>query len=110
MIGADCPVNTVFAGRRPTGEIYTPELRRKHPDRDWMLTRILWLCGMEKGRNRLGVVDSMRRYIYIHGCPEEDVMGVPSSHGCVKMRNAGVIRLFDMVPVGTRVLIQEAPL
>lgn len=109
-IGTDCPVNTVFVGRRPTGEIYSPELRKEYPGRDWMLTRILWLCGMEKGRNRFGDVDSMRRYIYIHGCPEEDVMGVPSSHGCVKMRNAEVIRLFDRVPVGTRVLIQEAPL
>ena len=109
-IGAGCPVNTVFVARRPTGEIYSPELRREHPGRDWMLTRILWLCGMEKGRNRFGDVDSMRRFIYIHGCPEEDVMGVPSSHGCVKMRNADVVRLFDMVPVGTRVLIQEAPL
>ena len=109
-IGADCPVNTVFVGRRPTGEIYSPELRKEYPVRDWMLTRLLWLCGMEKGKNRFGDVDSMRRYIYIHGCPEEDVMGVPTSHGCVKMRNAEVIRLFDMVPVGTRVLIQEAPL
>lgn len=109
-IGAGCPANTVFVGRRPTGEIYSPELRLAHPDRDWMLTRILWLCGEEVGRNRRGRVDSMRRYIYIHGCPDEDVMGVPSSHGCVKMRNAEVIDLFDRVPVGSRVLIQEAPL
>jgi lipoprotein-anchoring transpeptidase ErfK/SrfK len=75
-----------------------------------MLTRILWLCGEEPGHNRLGRVDSMRRYIYIHGCPEEDPMGIPSSHGCVKMRNSEVIALFDRVPVGTPVLIQEAPL
>lgn len=109
-IGAGCPVNTVFVGRRPTGEIYSPELRKAHPDRDWMLTRILWLCGMEKGKNRFGAVDSMRRYIYIHGCPEEDVMGVPSSHGCVKMNNSEMIRLFDLVPVGAHVLIQEGPL
>lgn len=109
-IGEGSPANTVFVGRRPTGEIYSPELRRTHPQRDWMLTRILWLCGMEPGKNRLGQVDSMRRYIYIHGCPEEDAMGTPSSHGCVKMTNADVIRLFDAVPVGTRVLIQEAPL
>jgi lipoprotein-anchoring transpeptidase ErfK/SrfK len=109
-IGEGSPANTVFVGRRPTGEIYSPELRRTHPQRDWMLTRILWLCGMEPGKNRLGQVDSMRRYIYIHGCPEEDAMGTPSSHGCVKMTNADVIRLFDAVPVGIRVLIQEAPL
>ena len=109
-IGAGCPPGTVFVGRRPTGEIYTPELKARHPQRDWMLTRILWLCGMEPGRNRFGDVDSMRRYIYIHGCPDEDVMGVPSSHGCVKMRNEEVIELFDRVPAGTRVLIQEPPL
>lgn len=109
-IGDHCPANTVFVGRRKTGELYSPELKLQEPDRDWMLTRILWLCGMEPGRNRLGNVDSMRRYIYIHGCPAEDVMGVPSSHGCVKMRNADSIRLFDLVPVGTVVQIQEAPL
>ena len=107
-IGDGCPENTVFVGRRSTGEIYTPALREENPDRDWMLTRILWLCGMEPGKNRFGDVDSMRRYIYIHGCPDEDEMGVPSSHGCVKMRNAEVIRLFDLVPVGTHVQIQEA--
>lgn len=109
-IGAGCAPNTVFVGRRPTGEIYSPALKAAEPDRDWMLTRILWLSGLEPGRNRLGKVDSMRRYIYIHGCPEEDPMGIPSSHGCVKMRNDEVIELFDRVPVGTRVLIQEAGL
>ncbi|MGB5541151.1 MAG: L,D-transpeptidase [Gammaproteobacteria bacterium] len=109
-IGAGCASGTVFVGRRPTGEVYTPALKVASPGRDWMLTRILWLSGLERGRNRLGPVDSMRRYIYIHGCPDEDAMGVPSSHGCVKMRNAQVIELFDRVPVGTRVLIQEAPL
>ena len=109
-IGAGAAANTVFVGRRASGEIYTPELQQQHPDRDWMLTRILWLCGMEPGKNRFGDRDSMRRYIYIHGCPEDDVMGTPSSHGCVKMRNAEVIELFDRVPAGTRVLIQEAPL
>ena len=109
-IGAGAAANTVFVGRRATGEIYTPELKQRHPGRDWMLTRILWLCGMEPGHNRFGDLDSMRRYIYIHGCPEEDAMGTPSSHGCIKMRNAEVIELFDRVPTGTRVLIQEAPL
>ena len=110
MIGAGCPVGTVFVGRRPTGEIYTPALKAAAPERDWMLTRILWLCGTEPGKNRFGNVDSMRRYIYIHGCPDEDVMGVPSSHGCVKMRNDAVIELFDRTRVGARVFIQEAPL
>ena len=109
-IGAGAPENAVFTGRRPTGEIYSPALRQQHPGRDWMLTRILWLSGLEPGKNRLGERDSMRRYIYIHGCPDTDEMGVPSSHGCVKMRNTEVIRLFDIVPAGTQVLIQEAPL
>lgn len=106
-IGAGCPSNTVFVGRRPTGELYSPELKTRYPERDWMLTRILWLCGSEPGINRHGAVDSMRRYIYIHGCPDEDEMGQPSSHGCVKMRHDDVISLFDRVPVGTPVLIQE---
>ena len=109
-IGAGFPPDTVFVGRRPTGEIYSPALKAANPGRDWILTRILWLSGLERGRNRLGPVDSMRRYIYIHGCPDEDVMGVPSSHGCVKMRNDEVIELFERVPVGTQVLIQEAPI
>ena len=106
-IGADQTVNTVFVGRRPTGEVYSPTLGAQAPERDWILTRILWLSGLEPGRNRLGTVDTMRRYIYIHGCPDEEPMGIPSSHGCIKMHNQDVIRLFDTVPVGTRVLIQE---
>ncbi|HEB98477.1 MAG TPA: murein L,D-transpeptidase [Thiotrichales bacterium] len=105
MIGAGCPPNTVFVGRRPTGEIYTPELGRRHPERDWILTRILWLCGMEPGFNRFGQVDSMRRYIYIHGCPDSEPMGVPRSHGCIRMRNADIIDLFDRICVGTPVNI-----
>lgn len=106
-IGAGCPANTVFVGRRPTGEIYCPELRARHAGRDWILTRILWLSGLEPGKNRLGQVDTMRRYIYIHGSPDEEPVGLPVSHGCVRMRNADLIRLFDLVPAGTRVLIEE---
>ncbi len=105
-IGEGCPPGTVFVGRRPTGEIYSPELGRRHPGRDWILSRILWLSGMEVGRNRLGDVDTMRRFIYIHGCPDEEPMGIPCSHGCIRMRNADVIALFDSVPVGTRVTIE----
>ncbi len=104
-IGAGAPANTVFVGRRPTGEIYSPQLRALHPQRDWILTRILWLSGLEPGKNRLGNVDTMRRYIYLHGCPDEDPMGIPSSHGCVKMRNAEIIELFELVNAGTRVHI-----
>ena len=94
-------------GRRPTGEIYSPTLRERHPQRDWILTRILWLSGLEVGRNRFGAVDTMARYIYIHGCPEEDPVGTPGSHGCVRMHNADLISLFDRVSVGTRVTITE---
>jgi lipoprotein-anchoring transpeptidase ErfK/SrfK len=105
-IGGGCAPGTVFVGRRPTGEIYAPQLRDTFPARDWILTRILWLSGLELGKNRLGNVDTMRRYIYIHGCPDEDVMGIPSSHGCVKMRNHDVIELFERVKMGTRVFIK----
>lgn len=106
-IGGNCATNTVFVGRRPTGEIFSEALRTEHPKRDWILTRILWLCGMESGHNRGGSVDTMRRYIYIHGCPDSDAMGIPGSHGCVKMHNHDIIRLFDMITVGTSVLILE---
>lgn len=104
-IGAGSVPNTVFVGRRPTGEILTPELRASAPQRDWILTRILWLSGLERGRNRLGKVDTMRRYIYIHGTPDDEPVGVPASHGCIRMRNADIMALFELVPAGTRVLI-----
>lgn len=107
MIGSGCVENTVFVGRRPTGEIYSPTLRAEHPQRDWILTRILWLSGTEPGLNRLGSVDTMRRYVYIHGCPDEDAIGEPNSHGCIKMRNADVISLFELVEAGTTVIITE---
>jgi lipoprotein-anchoring transpeptidase ErfK/SrfK len=106
-IGAGAPVGTVFVGRRATGEIWTPELARQYPQRDWILTRILWLCGQQPGFNRLGQVDSMQRYIYIHGTPDDQPMGVPCSHGCVRMRNADLVVLFDRVEAGTEVDIIE---
>lgn len=105
MIGANRPANTVFIGRRPTGELYTSALREQFPERDWILTRILWLSGLEIGCNRLGSVDTMRRYIYIHGCPDEDTMGISGSHGCIKMHNQDVMELFERVQPGTRVFI-----
>ena len=103
----DAPLNTVFVGRRPSGDIYTPALGRIHPGRDWILTRILWLSGLEPGRNRLGDVDTMQRYIYIHGTPDEVTLGVPGSHGCIRMRNRDGVELFDRVPAGTHVRILE---
>ncbi|OEY68039.1 L,D-transpeptidase [Marinobacter sp. X15-166B] len=105
-IGAGLPANTVFVGRRPTGELYTPQLAAQFPGRDWILSRILWLCGLESGRNRGAGVDSFRRFIYIHGTPDSEPMGVPRSHGCVRMRNADLIELFGLIAPGTRVLIK----
>ncbi len=106
-IGAGCATNTVFVGRRPTGELCTPALRARHPGRDWILTRILWLTGTEPGRNRGGRVDSLRRYIYIHGCPADAPLGVPGSRGCIRMGNRDVIALFEQVDAGTPVDIRE---
>ena len=104
-IGAGQPLNTVFVRRRPTGEIWTRELHEKYPGRDWMLTRLLWLSGCERGKNRLGEVDTMRRYIYLHGTHELAEMGKPGSIGCIRMRNADIAELFDLVPAYTRVEI-----
>lgn len=104
-IGAGQPPGTVFVRRRPTGEIYTPQLGAQHPGRDWIITRILWLSGSEPGYNRLGSCDTMRRYIYIHGTPDSTPLGQPGSRGCVRMRNADLVELFDRVPVGTAVNI-----
>ena len=106
-IGDHVEVNSIFVGRQLTGEQYSPGLKAQNPDRDWILTRILWLSGLEPGKNQSGSVDSQRRYIYIHGCPDDEPMGMPSSHGCIRMRNDEVIALFDQVSVGTRVLIDE---
>jgi len=105
LIGAGAPLGAVFVGRRATGEVFSPELAARYPDRDWVLTRILWLSGCELGRNRLGTVDTMRRYIYLHGCPDSEPMGVPRSHGCIRMRNEHVLELFDRVRHGTPVSI-----
>ncbi len=104
-VGGRLPVNTVFVSRRPTGELFSPELKIKYPKRDWVLTRIMWLSGCEPGHNRLGNVDTMRRYVYIHGAPDADLMGIPSSHGCIKMRNNELIKLFNATSVGTCVEI-----
>ena len=105
-IGGGRALNAVFVGRRFTGEIYSDALAEQYPERDWILTRILWLCGKEKGVNRLGAVDSMRRYIYIHGTPDTEPMGIPKSHGCVRMRNTDIIDLFERVQSGALVTLQ----
>jgi len=105
-IGEGQPINTVFVGRRPTGEVYDAALAEAHPQRDWILTRILWLSGLEKGVNRLGQVDTMQRYIYLHGTPDSEPMGQPFSHGCVRMRNTDILDLFDRIPAGTEMVIE----
>ena len=106
-IGDGAPTGAVFVGRRPTGEIWSPELMQVFPNRDWILTRILWLSGTEVGFNRLGNVDTMQRYIYIHGAHDLAEMGKIGSHGCIRMRNDDVMALFDLVPAGTSVTILE---
>ena len=104
-IGAGLPAGAVLKGRRATGEIADAQLVAQHPQRDWILSRILWLSGCQAGLNRLGQCDTMARYIYIHGTPDSEPMGVPQSHGCIRMRNRDVIDLFERIAVGCRVLI-----
>lgn len=106
-IGDHQPLNAVFIGRRPTGEIYTSEMSKYYPDRDWILSRILWLGGLEPKKNRYGQVDSTWRYIYIHGCPDELMLGKPESHGCIRMKNKDVVDLFNRVNAGLKVLIEQ---
>lgn len=108
-IGEGLPLGAVLRGRRWTGEVWSSELHQQFPGRDWILTRILWLSGCEPGINRLGAVDTFRRYIYLHGTPEREPMGVPLSHGCVRLRNADLLTLFPRVPLHCAVLIDEAP-
>ncbi|EKF75262.1 hypothetical protein A11A3_04760 [Alcanivorax hongdengensis A-11-3] len=103
--GDGLPAGAVFEGRKFNGQIHSPTLAAQHPDRDWILSRILWLGGLEPGHNQGGDVDSFRRFIYIHGTPDSEPMGVPASHGCIRMRNQDVITLFDQIGVGTQVNI-----
>lgn len=106
-IGAGAPINAIFKERRFNGEIYIPQMNIDYPTRDYILTRILWLSGLEVGFNRLGNVDTMQRYIYIHGSPDERPTGIPTSRGCIRMRNQDIIEFFDFVPYGTKVLIES---
>jgi lipoprotein-anchoring transpeptidase ErfK/SrfK len=106
-IGEGCPLNTVFVARRPTGEIYTPELGAQYPERDWVLTRVLWLTGDESGLNRGGECDTLSRYIYIHGTDREDLIGQPVSHGCIRMKNNDILNIFNLVSNNDAVFIEE---
>lgn len=105
-VGDGAPLNSVFVSRRLTGEIYDPEISDPAPDKDWILTRILWLSGLEPGKNRLGKCDTMRRYIYIHGSPDIRVTGIPGSKGCIRMRSQDIVELYDSISVGTKVFIR----
>ena len=106
-IGKDQPILTIFEGRRPTGQIWSNSHSNSEPNHDWILSRILWLSGKELGFNRLGNFDTMQRYIYIHGTADENKLGKPLSHGCIRMSNNDVIELFDLIHVGTIVNINE---
>jgi lipoprotein-anchoring transpeptidase ErfK/SrfK len=103
-IGEGLPMYTAFIARHPVG-IYIPGAEDAY--RDWILTRILWLEGLETGRNRRGRVDTRSRYIYIHGTHDEDAIGKPASHGCIRMRNADILELFSHCREGEHVLIRE---
>jgi len=105
-VGAGLPAGAVLRGRRPTGEVCDDATWRAAPERDWILTRILWLCGEDAGVNRGGDVDTFRRYIYIHGTPDAVELGRPGSRGCIRMRNRDVVELFDLVAAGTPVQIR----
>lgn len=106
-VGDGMALNTVFVGRKPTGEVFNRQLFSLSPDRDWILTRILRLEGLEPGINKGGNVDTYQRYIYIHGTHEETSLGQIGSRGCVRMANNDVIELFNTVPLGTKVYLEE---
>ena len=111
-IGSGEHINTVFVGRVPTREIYSAELGQQYPERDWILSRILWLQGLEegvnKGSNDQGGCDTYQRYIYIHGMPDSEPTGIPRSHGCVRMRNKDLMELFELVKENTSVHIVDS--
>ena len=106
IIGIEAQMNSVFVSRKWTGEIYSPELAAAFPDRDWILTRILQLDGLEPGRNKNGQVDSLNRYIYIHGTPATTDIRKPGSHGCIRMHNKDMVDLANWVLVDTQVCIE----
>lgn len=103
-IGDGCAPNTIFQYRQPTGELYNAHIGFTQK-RDWIITRILRLKGLEPGFNQGSTVDTYQRCIYFHGAPDESPMGVPASRGCIRMHNWDIIDLFERVTVGTKVLI-----
>lgn len=106
-VGENAPQNSVFIARQPTGEIYDQQLAQQFPQRDWILSRILWLDGLEQGFNHGEGCDTFKRYIYIHGTPDTEPMGIPMSHGCIRMKNDEIIELFDLISEDALVYISE---
>lgn len=106
-IGDGAEANTIIFRRKVTPWKYTAQLHAEYPNKDWILSRILWLCGEEPGKNQGGEVDSYDRAIYIHGAGEHVQWGVPTSLGCVRMQNGDVIELFNNTSLGIDVLIDE---
>jgi len=106
IIGLEHQINSVLVARKWTGELYTEQLAAEFPGRDWILTRIFQLDGLEPGRNRGGNVDTLERYIYIHGTPDTTPLGRPGSHGCIRMKNNEIIDLGCWVTTDTLVYIQ----
>ena len=104
-IGAGVPLNTIFRERANTRRTIAPNPAKKPVSGDYITTRILWLEGLEPGKNRGAGVDSFERCIYIHGTPDEGLIGTPASHGCIRMKNKDVAELFNFVPYGTPVWI-----
>ena len=105
--GSGCAINEVFVGRQPLGRLEQLIADGKPLPEDIITGRILWLQGQEPGLNQGDNIDSYKRYIYIHGTPEEDKIGSAASHGCVRMRNKDIVELFDLVDEGCKVIIQE---
>lgn len=106
IIGLEHEINSVFVARQWTGEIYSQELADTNPGRDWILTRILRLEGLEPGRNKGDDVDSFSRYIYIHGTPDTTTLGKPGSRGCIRMKNNEIIYLASWATIETLVYIK----
>lgn len=106
-IGQGLDQRAVLQGRLPTGEIWTPALAQAFPQRDWILGRILWLDGLQPGVNHGGQQDSRQRYIYIHGTPDDQPMGVAQSHGCIRLHPPAMLQLFAQTAVDMRVWISE---
>ena len=106
-IGVDLKKNAVFIARQPTGEVYDQKLAQQFPQRDWILSRILWLDGLEDGFNHGNGCDTFKRYIYIHGTPDTEPMGIPMSHGCIRMKNDEIIELFELISEQALVYISE---